>query len=319
MKPDDAITVVALAGGVGGAKLTDGLARILGARLTVVVNTGDDFEHLGLHISPDLDTVMYTLARIANPETGWGIAGESWSFMDQVARLGGPSWFRLGDRDLAIHALRTTRLRGGDTLTQVTAELAGALGVVPTLLPMCDESVRTILATPKGELEFQHYFVRLACKVPVTAISYRGATAARMNPALASVNPDAIIICPSNPFLSVDPILAVPGMREWIKARRVPIIAVSPIIGGAAIKGPAAKIMAELGQPATAAAVARHYAGLIDGLVIDETDAGLKTEIEVLGIAALIAPSVMRSAADRVALARACLAFAREIADNRRS
>ncbi len=262
---------------------------------------------------------MYTLAGIANPETGWGIAGESWSFMDQVARLGGPTWFRLGDRDLATHALRTTRLRAGETLTQVTAELARALGVAPALLPMCDESVRTMLATPEGELEFQHYFVRLACKVPVTAISYRGATAARMNPALASVNPDAIVICPSNPFLSVDPILAVPGMREWMKTRRVPIIAVSPIVGGAAIKGPAAKIMAELGQPATAAAVARHYAGLIDGLVIDETDASLKTEIEALDIAVLVAPSVMRNAADRVALARACLAFAREIADNRLS
>jgi LPPG:FO 2-phospho-L-lactate transferase len=319
MKPDDAITVVALAGGVGGAKLADGLAQILGTRLTVVVNTGDDFEHLGLHISPDLDTVMYTLAGIANPETGWGIAGESWSFMDQVARLDGPIWFRLGDRDLATHALRTTRLRGGETLTQVTAELARSLGVAPALLPMCDESLRTILATPEGELEFQYYFVRLACKVPVTAITYRGVAAASLNPALASANPDAIVICPSNPFLSVDPILAVPGMREWMKAQRVPIIAVSPIVGGAAIKGPAAKIMAELGQPATAAAVARHYAGLIDGLVIDETDAGLKAAIEALGISALVAPSVMRSAADRVALAHACLAFSRAIADNRRS
>jgi len=314
---DDAMTVVALAGGVGGAKLADGLARLLGARLTVVVNTGDDFEHLGLHISPDLDTVMYTLAGIANPHTGWGIAGETWNFMGEIARLGGPAWFRLGDRDLATHAVRTGRLRAGETLTAVTAALCRALDIAPALVPMSDDPVRTMIRTKSGELPFQHYFVRLACAVPVTGIRYDGAEAAVLNPALAQARPVAIVICPSNPYLSIDPILGVPGMRAWMTAQRVPVVAVSPIVGGAAIKGPAAKIMGELGVPVTAAAVARHYAGVIDGIVIDAADAGLAAEIEAAGIAVKIAPAVMRAAADRVSLARACLAFAGELAEDR--
>jgi LPPG:FO 2-phospho-L-lactate transferase len=307
--------IVALAGGVGGAKLADGLARVLGDRLAVVVNTGDDFSHLGLHISPDLDTVMYTLAGIANPQTGWGIAGETWNFMDQIARIGGPTWFRLGDRDLATHALRTHRLDARDTLSAVTADLCKALGIAPALIPMSDDAVRTMIRTPDGELPFQDYFVRLACAVPVTGIRYDGAAAARVNPALARLEGvAAIVICPSNPYLSVDPILAVPGMRAWVKAQGVPIVAVSPIVGGAAIKGPAAKIMRELGVAATAATVARHYAGVIDGIVIDEVDAGLRGEIEANGTAVCAAPAVMRSIDDRVALARTCLAFARDIA-----
>ena len=312
---DDAPRIVAFAGGVGGAKLADGLARLLGDRLAVVVNTGDDFEHLGLHISPDLDTVMYTLAGIANPQTGWGIAGESWNFMDQIARIGGPTWFRLGDNDLATHAVRTQRLRAGHTLTAITAELCRGLHLAAAVIPMSDDPVRTVVATPDGELPFQDYFVRLACAVPVTGLRYDGAAAAKPSPALSKLeNPAAIVICPSNPYLSVDPILAIPGLRTWMKAQRVPIVAVSPIVGGAAIKGPAAKIMQELGVAATAAAVARHYAGLIDGIVIDEVDAALRGEIEAAGIAVRIAPAVMRSSDDRLALARACLAFALEIA-----
>jgi LPPG:FO 2-phospho-L-lactate transferase len=315
----DTTRVVALAGGVGGAKLADGLARLLGARLTVVVNTGDDFTHLGLHISPDLDTVMYTLAGIANPQAGWGIEGETWNFMDQIARLGGPTWFRLGDRDLATHAMRTQRLYAGDTLSVVTTDLCKGLGVIPALVPMSDDPVRTMIDTPDGELPFQDYFVRLACAVPVRGIRYDGAGAAKVNPALAGVEgPAAIVICPSNPYLSVDPILAVPGMRAWMAAQRAPIVAVSPIVGGAAIKGPAAKIMSERGVAATAAAVAMHYRGLIDGIVIDEVDAGLRNEIEAAGIAVRVAPAVMRSTDDRVALARTCLAFAAEIAQYRR-
>jgi LPPG:FO 2-phospho-L-lactate transferase len=312
--------IVALAGGVGGAKLADGLARLLGDRLAVVVNTGDDFEHLGLHVSPDLDTVMYTLAGIANAQTGWGIAGETWNFMDQVARIGGPTWFRLGDRDLATHALRTQRLSAGDTLSAVTADLCKALGIVSALIPMSDDAVRTMIRTPDGELPFQDYFVRLACAVPVTGIRYDGAATATVNPALAQLEGiGAIVICPSNPYLSVDPILAVPGMRAWMKGQGLPIVAVSPIVGGAAIKGPAAKIMRELGVAATATSVARHYADLIDGIVIDEVDAGLRGEIEAGGIAACVAPAVMRSTDDRVALARTCLAFARDIAQAPRS
>jgi LPPG:FO 2-phospho-L-lactate transferase len=307
--------IVALAGGVGGAKLADGLARLLGDRLAVVVNTGDDFEHLGLHVSPDLDTVTYTLAGIANSQTGWGIAGESWNFMDQIARIGGPTWFRLGDNDLATHAVRTQRLRAGHTLTAITAELCRGLHVAAAVIPMSDDPVRTVVATRDGELPFQDYFVRLACAVPVTGLRYDGAAAAKPSPALSKLeNPAAIVICPSNPYLSVDPILAIPGLRTWMKAQRVPIVAVSPIVGGAAIKGPAAKIMQELGVAATAAAVARHYAGLIDGIVIDEVDAALRGEIEAAGIAVRIAPAVMRSSDDRLALARACLAFALEIA-----
>jgi LPPG:FO 2-phospho-L-lactate transferase len=307
--------VVALAGGVGGAKLADGLAQLLGERLTVIVNTGDDFTHLGLHISPDLDTVMYTLAGIANPQTGWGIAGETWNFLGQVERLGGPAWFRLGDRDLATHVLRTQRLAAGDSQSAVAAALAGALGVTARLLPMSDDPVRTIIRTDDGELPFQDYFVRLACAVPVRSIRYDGAPAARLNPALAAVaDLSAIIICPSNPYLSVDPVLAVPGMRAWLRAQGCPIVAVSPIVGGAAIKGPAAKIMAELGAPVSAVGIARHYAGLVDGLVIDAADAGLAAEIAAEGMAVKVAQTVMSSRDDRVALARACLGFASEIA-----
>jgi LPPG:FO 2-phospho-L-lactate transferase len=308
--------IVALAGGVGGAKLADGLARILGERLTVIVNTGDDFVHLGLHVSPDLDTVMYTLAGMANPQTGWGIAGETWSFMGQIERLGGPAWFKLGDRDLAIHVFRTERLAAGDTLSKVTAELCRSLGVAPRLLPMSDDPVRTTILSDDGELAFQDYFVRLACAVPVRGIRYDGAQKARINPALAvdGVKPDAIVVCPSNPYLSVDPILAVPGMRKWLAARRGPIVAVSPIVGGAAIKGPAAKIMAELGASVSVVGIARHYRGLVDGLVIDRVDADLTDEIAAEGIAVRVAPTVMSNDRDRVELAHVCLAFAEELA-----
>ncbi len=321
MTSESAGTIIALAGGVGGAKLADGLARLFGERLTVVVNTGDDFTHLGLHVSPDLDTVMYTLAGIANPKAGWGIVGETWEFMAQIERLGGPAWFRLGDRDLATHVLRTERLAEGETLSAVTAGLCRSLGVAAALLPMSDDLVRTMIRSDGGELPFQDYFVRLACAVPVRGIRFEGAKTARINPALAALGerPDlgAIIICPSNPYLSVDPILAVPGMREWLRAQGRPIVAVSPIVGGAAIKGPAAKIMAELGAAVSAVGIARHYRGLIDGLVIDEADAGLANEIVAEGIKVRVSRSVMSSTEDRVALARVCLAFAGEIADGR--
>jgi LPPG:FO 2-phospho-L-lactate transferase len=321
MTSDSAGMVVALAGGVGGAKLADGLARLLGERLTVVVNTGDDFNHLGLHISPDLDTVMYTLAGIANPHTGWGIVGETWNFMGQIERLGGPTWFRLGDRDLATHVFRTQRLAAGETLSTVSADLRQALGV-----PMSDDPVRTMIRSDAGELPFQDYFVRLACAVPVRGIRYEGAQTARINPALAapgdapgvgSSGRGAIIICPSNPYLSVDPILALPGMREWLCGQGRPIVAVSPIVGGAAIKGPAAKIMAELGAKVSAAGIARHYRGLVDGLVIDEADAGLAEEIAAEGMAVRVAATVMSGTEGRVALARVCLDFCGEIADGR--
>ncbi len=309
--------IVALAGGVGGAKLADGLAGILGDKLTVIVNTGDDFEHLGLHVSPDLDTVMYTLAGIADPIQGWGLAGETWNFMDQVSRLGGPGWFRLGDRDLATNALRTSRLRSGATLTSITDDLRRTLGVAARLLPMSDDAVRTIVHSGGDALAFQDYFVRLRCEVPVSRLSYDGATQSRPSPAIEAMRgaaaPSAVIICPSNPYLSIAPILAVPGMREWLRATGAPVIAVSPIVGGAAIKGPAAKIMKELGLEVSAKSVADHYRGLIAGFVVDEVDAPLRVEIETAGLAVRVAPTVMRSADDRLGLARACLSFAQEL------
>jgi LPPG:FO 2-phospho-L-lactate transferase len=305
--------IVALAGGVGGAKLADGLARILGDRLVVVVNTGDDFEHLGLHISPDLDTVMYTLAELADRERGWGLSGETWTFMEQVARLGGPDWFRLGDRDIATHAIRTSRLRAGDTLTAVTADLCRTLGISAQLLPMSDDPVRTTIYSGGRALPFQDYFVRLHCEVPVERLSFDGAATARLNPLLAAMGgaqaPEAIVICPSNPYLSIDPILSVPAMRDWIAQTKAPVIAVSPIVGGAAIKGPAAKIMQELNVQPSATSVAAHYRGLIDGLVIDTVDGEHTADIEAMGIAAKVTESVMRSIDDRKTLAETCLAF----------
>jgi LPPG:FO 2-phospho-L-lactate transferase len=304
--------VLALAGGVGGAKLASGLAHIAGERLTVLVNTGDDFEHLGLRISPDLDTVMYTLAGLANPETGWGLAGESWTFMAQLARLGGPAWFRLGDRDLATHAVRTARLGRGETLTAVTADLSRALGVRSKVLPMTDDDVRTIVHSGGEALAFQDYFVRLQCAVPVTRLSFEGASHARFNPALRELEgkPLVIVICPSNPYLSIDPILALPGLRDWIARSKAPVIAVSPIVADKAIKGPAAKLMQELGLRPSAAAVAEHYKGLIDGFIIDTADIASADEISGSGITVRSVQTVMRNQDDRISLARACLAFA---------
>jgi LPPG:FO 2-phospho-L-lactate transferase len=309
--------IVALAGGVGGAKLADGLASLLGDRLVVVVNTGDDFEHLGLHISPDLDTVMYTLAGIADPERGWGLRGETWTFMEQVARLGGPGWFRLGDRDIATHAIRTDRLRAGDTLTAVTADICRALGISSRLLPMSDQPVRTKVHSGGLTLPFQDYFVRLRCEIPVERLSFDGAATARLNPLVDAMRgseaPEAIIICPSNPYLSIDPILSVPGMRGWIKDIGAPVIAVSPIVGGAAIKGPAAKIMQELGVQPSVTGVAAHYRGVIDGLVIDTIDEVHVADIQAMGIATNVTGTVMRSIEDRKSLAQSCLTFLKRV------
>jgi LPPG:FO 2-phospho-L-lactate transferase len=314
MEKSQASMVVALAGGVGGAKLADGLVQLLHDRLTVIVNTGDDFEHLGLHISPDLDTVMYTLAGIADPVQGWGIQGESWAFMEQIARLGGADWFRLGDRDLATHVIRTSRLAAGETLTRITADLCGAFGIRARVVPMTDDPVRTMVHSGDRVLAFQDYFVRLRCDVEVTGLSYRGAKAARLGPGLASLQgndaPSAVILCPSNPYLSIEPILAIPEMRPWLRGLGVPIIAVSPIVGGAAIKGPAAKIMRELGVGVSALTVAERYRSLIDGLVIDDVDRSLQAAIEATGIPVLVTQTVMRSASDRADLARECLRFA---------
>ena len=304
--------VVALCGGVGGAKLALGLYRVLPPdSLTVVVNTGDDFEHLGLTICPDLDTTLYTLAGVANPELGWGRRDETWTFMRTLAELGGDSWFRLGDADLALHVERTRRLRNGDSLSDVVAAVAARLQIRAAIVPMSDEAVRTRVTTPAGELAFQEYFVRERCAPSVTAVTFAGAARARASAgaraALSDAAVAAIIICPSNPYLSIDPILAVPGFRELLQAARAPVIAVTPLVGGRAIKGPTAKIMAELGLEPAAATVAAHYAGLIDGFVLDAQDSALAP----LPAAALhVTDTVMLSLADRERLAREVLEFA---------
>jgi LPPG:FO 2-phospho-L-lactate transferase len=310
----DSCPVLALAGGVGGAKLAHGLSNRLEEALTMLVNTGDDFEHLGWHVSPDLDTVTYTLAGIANSTQGWGLENETWSFMDQLARIGGPAWFKLGDRDLATHAYRTLRLREGATLSQVTAELCAAFGIRSRILPMSDDPIRTVVYSGSKRYGFQEYFVRLACSEPVSRISYDGIDEAHITPLIGDLEQtEAIIICPSNPYLSIDPILAVPGFRQKLNRFQKPIVAVSPIVGGAAIKGPAAKIMGELNIPATALSIARHYAGLIQGLVIDIEDASLAASIEREGVVVHVTQTVMKSHADRIFLADECLKFVRKL------
>ena len=301
---------------MGGAKLALGLSHLLSPEaLTVVVNTGDDFEHLGLHIAPDLDTLMYTLAGLSNPDTGWGRIGESWQCLDALAQLGGESWFRLGDRDLAVHLQRTLRLRAGASLSTVTAELHGALGIKHRALPMSDNPVRTRVHSEIGTLAFQHYFVRERCVPRVSGFSFEGAAAARPAPgvlaALGAADLRGVIICPSNPFLSIDPILAVPGLCDALRQCAAPVIAVSPIVAGLAIKGPTAKIMQELALPQTAAAVAAHYAELIDGFIIDASDRDLAAEIATQSLRVMTAPSVMVTLDDRINLAHTALEFLR--------
>jgi LPPG:FO 2-phospho-L-lactate transferase len=302
--------VVALAGGVGGARLADGLAQILPATdLSIVVNTADDFEHLGLAISPDLDTVTYNLAGLANLETGWGVAGDTFAFLDALEKLGGETWFRLGDRDLALHVERSRRLWAGETLTQITQRLCKALGIGPAVLPMSDQWVRTMVQTAEGELPFQDYFVRLRCEPVVTGFRFKGAAeAAPALQALAALETaDLVVLCPSNPFVSIAPILALAGMRAAITARPRPVVAVSPIIGGQAVKGPAAKMLAELGLEVSARAVARHYAGLINAFVLDQADAAYQEELENDGLRVLVTDSIMHSRPDRARLAREVL------------
>ena len=306
--------ILALAGGVGGAKLAHGLAAVLPpAELTIVVNTGDDFEHFGLHVAPDLDTMMYTLAGLANPQTGWGLAGETWEFMSAIERLGGPSWFRLGDHDLATHAERTRRLAAGEALSDVTGDFCRRLGVACRVSPMSDAQVRTFVRTDIGVLAFQHYFVRERCEPRLRALEYRGAMEAMPAPAfreaLASPELQAVIVCPSNPYLSIGPMLELAGVRNALTTR-TPIIAVSPIVGGQALKGPTAKIMAELDVEPSALGIAEYYQDLVDILVIDPADAALAPRVKALGMSAVVAPIVMLTEADRRHLALECVDIA---------
>ena len=309
---------IALSGGVGGAKLALGLSRVLAPKdLTIVANTGDDFVHLGLHIAPDLDTVMYTLAGVSNTGTGWGRAGETWNFMTALGELGGETWFNLGDKDMATHIERAERLRRGETLSQVTSVISKALGIRHAIVPMSDDALRTMIKTPQGELMFQHYFVRERCEPKLTAVRFEGADTARPAPAFLSALQDddlaGVIICPSNPYVSVDPILALPGIRETLRDITAPIVAVSPIVKGIAIKGPAAKMMDELGMEASVETVARHYRGLVDALVIDNQDAGARTSVEAEGMEVGITNTIMNTLAEREQLAEYVVDLAKEM------
>jgi LPPG:FO 2-phospho-L-lactate transferase len=302
--------ITALAGGTGAAKLLRGLARLIDPRdLTVVVNTGDDAEIWGLHVSPDLDTVCYTLSGVIDEQKGWGLTGETFNTLDQIARFGEPAWFNLGDRDLATHLHRTRLLREGRTLSQVTQAVASALGVSARILPMSDQPVRTRILGPDGWLAFQEYFVREKAQVDVRAVSYAGAARAHPGPGVADalLTADAVLVCPSNPITSVGPILAVPGLVEALRATEATVVAVSPIVGGDAVSGPAGRLMASAGLPVSAAGVARAYADWLDVLVFDERDRALAPEIERTGVRPVAAPTIMSGREAEVALARRVL------------
>lgn len=307
--------IVALSGGVGGAKLVLGLSHIVPSdQLMVVTNTGDDFDHFGLRICPDTDTVLYTLAGLANPTPGWGRADETWTFMETTKSLGGEDWFNLGDGDLALHILRTQALAAGKSLSAIMAEVAKAWNVGPQIIPMCDQPVATIVETNDGPLAFQHYFVREQCAPVAKGFTFKGIENAVANPIIIDAlngAVDAIILTPSNPFVSIDPILKTPGMKNALHTCGAPVIAVSPIVGGAAIKGPAAKMMSELGAPASALEIARHYQGFVDALVIDEVDAQFAPMIESLGMKACVVPTVMHNLDDKIALATDVLALSK--------
>jgi LPPG:FO 2-phospho-L-lactate transferase len=308
--------IVAFAGGVGGAKLADGLARCLPSEdLTVIVNTGDDFEHWDLKICPDLDTVCYTLAGLANPETGWGRVDESFHTLEEVSRLGGADWFRIGDLDLATHLERTRRLRAGQPLSEIVRDFCRAWKIGPTVLPMTDDLVSTIVDTLEyGEMAFQEYFVHQHCEPKVKGFRFDGIEKARPAPGVLSAigQADAVVFCPSNPWVSVDPILHIPGMRQALTEK--PIVAVSPIIGGQTVKGPAAKMFVELGIEPSALAVARHYEHeKIAGFVLDVLDVSLADEIQNLGMRPLVTQTLMKNTRDREQLAQDLLHFAEKL------
>lgn len=306
--------ILALAGGVGGARLAQGLVRILSPReLTLVVNVGDDFEHLGLTICPDIDTVMYTLAGMQNPSTGWGRADETWHFMDALGRIGGETWFRLGDRDLAVHVERTRRLAAGATLSDVTAALCAAFGVAHPVVPATDQRLRTRVLTDTGELAFQDYFVRRRAEPAIRALRFDGADAARPAPALAALietgRISGIVVCPSNPWLSVDPILAVEPIAALVDSHTVPVVAVSPIVAGRAVKGPAAKIMRELGAGDDVLGVVDHYATRVGAWVIDRQDAALGDAIRSRGCRVAVTDTIMSTTGRSCELAATALAM----------
>ncbi len=303
--------ITALAGGVGAARLLRGMVEVVPpGDITAVVNVGDDTDLHGLHISPDLDTVLYTMADAINPDTGWGLAGETWRVMESLDRLGGVTWFNLGDRDLATHLYRTQRLAEGATLGTVTGELAGRFGVGVRLVPVTDDPLRTRLLLEGGvEVGFQEYFVKLRHDVAVERVRFAGAEAARPAPGVleAIADADAVVVCPSNPVVSIDPVLAVPGVADALAARRDDTVAVSPIVAGAALKGPAARLLVEMGGESSVVGVARWYAPWVSTLVIDEADASLAAAVEAEGVRCVVAPTIMSDLARSAALARVVL------------
>ena len=307
-------TILSLCGGVGGAKLAHGLSKIAGPdSLLIVVNTGDDFHHLGLHISPDLDTVMYTLAEVSDQIRGWGIAAETWNFMETISRFEELAWFNLGDKDLATHLYRAQALKAGIGLDAVTRALSRSFGIEHRIIPMTQDALRTVIETDRGKLSFQDYFVRHACLPIVESIEFAGRDKVRPHPdfagLLAGEDLDAIILCPSNPFLSIDPILSLKTIRPALRSVAAPVVAVSPIVGGKALKGPAAKIMGELNMPANNLSIAGYYRDFLDGLIIDNADKHEMDEIEKLGIRVEVTDTVMRSIQDRIELAETTLRF----------
>lgn len=313
--------VLALAGGVGGAKLALGLSRILPPeRLVIVVNTGDDEQFHGLHVSPDLDTMTYTLSGLYNPETGWGIDGDTFETLQMLNRLGADTWFNLGSRDFAMHIRRTELLAQGSSLSQVTVLLTAKLGIEHPIIPMSDQPVRTVLETNDGILSMQEYFVKRRAEPVVNSISYVGAADAQPSPGFASALEAAttIVICPSNPFLSVAPVLAIPGVRDAIAEHRAPRVAVSPVVGGTAVRGPAGKIMQELGADVSAVGVAREYRQVCDVLVLDSQDEGLADAVAAEGVEAAVMPTIMQTDEDKVQLAERVLALAADL-ENRKS
>jgi LPPG:FO 2-phospho-L-lactate transferase len=307
--------VLALSGGVGGAKLAAGLAAVLPPeQLTIVVNTGDDFEHLGLTICPDIDSVAYAMAGLNDTQRGWGVVDESWQAMAMLTRLGEADWFNLGDRDLAMHIARSWRLRAGESLSEVTLRLTRELGILHPVVPMSDSPLRTQVETAEGWLDFQRYFVAEQCKPAVRAIRFQGAPGVAPSPAFAAAlkrdDLAAVVFCPSNPFLSVDPILAVDGVRDYLASLTVPRIAVSPLIGGKALKGPLGKLLGELGAACDNRSIGSHYSGLVDHLLIDSSDAADAEGLRALGLCATVTETMMRGSADRERLAREVLALA---------
>ena len=308
------MTHLALSGGIGGAKLALGLEHIFkSTKLMIAGNTGDDFEHFGLNISPDLDTLLYTLSGKSDLERGWGLANETWSFMKAMKEIGGETWFQLGDRDLAIHVERTRRLKEGERLSLITSSFCRKFGVKSHIVPATDDSLKTLVKTPKGILSFQHYFVRDQCRPKILGLKYEGSENAQPCPALEEALEssllETVVVCPSKPFLSIDPILAVKGVREKLKKSRARVIAVSPIVGGDAVKGPTANNLRDLGFSVSAYSIAKYYSDFIDGFMLDKGDDNEISRIESLGIQVGLADTVMTDLQSKIKLAEDVLRF----------